>query len=163
MNEHTDSDGQPPKRRGGGSGISDQALLERMLALGRRMRTMGRPSPESLLSDSEHMVLAALSGGREMMTMKQLSERSGIPPSLISRLVKGLEERKAYVERLPSKEDRRHVYIRITEEGERTLRTYVKRRMERLRTVVRELDDEERKVVWRSIEIFEAILERSRA
>lgn len=149
-------------RRPGEPAVSDQELLERMFELSRRIQTLRRPRPESLLLESEFIVLNALAGGPKMMTMKELSERAAIPPSLISRIVKGLEERKRYVERLPSKEDRRQVHIHLTPEGERTLRNYIKRRIERLRPIVRELDAEERKVIWRSIEIFEAIMERTR-
>jgi DNA-binding MarR family transcriptional regulator len=156
---NNDARGSGERRPSAGRPISDQALLERMFNLSRRIQSLRRPFPESDLSDSEFIVLSALgSAGPDLITMKQLSERASIPPSLISRIVRGLEERKRYVERLPSKEDRRQVHIRITEQGERTLRKYIKRRIERLRPVVRELDGEERKIVWRSIEIFEAIL-----
>jgi DNA-binding MarR family transcriptional regulator len=149
--------GQAGRRR-----IGDQALLERIFSLSRRIQALRRPSPESLLSDSEFVVLSALaSAGEEFITMKRLSERASMPPSLISRIVKGLEERKGYAERLPGKEDRRQVYIRVTAEGERTLRRYIRRRIGRLRPIVRALGDEEREVVWRSIEIFETILERT--
>jgi DNA-binding MarR family transcriptional regulator len=147
----------PPDR------IGDQELLERIFGLSRKIQMLRRPAPESLLSDSEFVVLMALSSADEgLITMKQLSERAEIPPSFISRIVRGLEERKRCVERLPSKEDRRQVHIRITKEGERTLQSYIRRRIERLRPLVHELDDEERKVVWRSVEIFEAILEQTR-
>ncbi|MFH0811182.1 MAG: MarR family transcriptional regulator [Pseudomonadota bacterium] len=142
--------------------ISDQALLERLVGLARKIQTIRRPLPEGMMSESEFVILSALSGkGQEMMTMKRLSERSGMPPSLISRVVNGLEEKKQFVERVPSKDDRRQVYIRITEEGERALRKYVKRRIERLRPLVSAMDGEERTLVWRSVDIFEAALLRN--
>jgi DNA-binding MarR family transcriptional regulator len=155
---HRDSDSPP---RGKTARISDQALLERIFNLSRRIQALRRPSPESLLSESEFLVLSALpAAGADMITMKRLSERAGIPPSLISRVVKGLEERKRYVERLPSREDRRQVHIRITPEGQRVLSQYIRRRIGRLRPVVRQMSDEERGVVWRTLEVFETILER---
>jgi len=145
-----------------GRPVADEELLARIFNLGRKIQSLRRPSPESLLSESEFIVLSALQGaGGELLTMKQLSERAGMPPSLISRTVNGLEERKGYVERLPSRQDRRQVHIRLTAEGERTLRKYIKRRIERLRILISQMGDEERKVVWRSVEIFEAILERT--
>jgi DNA-binding MarR family transcriptional regulator len=164
MGERQDNEGREggrTRRPREAPAIGDQELLERIFGLSRRIQALRRPSPEGLLLESEFLVLAALAqAGPKMMTMKELSERAGIPPSLVSRHVKGLEERKRYVERLPSREDRRQVHIRLTPEGERTLRNYIRRRIERLRPIVHELDDEERQVVWRSVDIFEAILER---
>ncbi len=162
---HEQTGGAPGKPGAGpepGRRISDQALLERIFNLSRNIQALRRSSPESVLSESEFIVLSALGGtGEEMLTMKQLSERAAIPPSLISRIVRGLEEKKGYARRLPSREDRRQVHIHITAEGERALRRYIKRRIERLRPLVRELDEEERQLVWKSVEVFEAILERT--
>ncbi|TCZ78280.1 MarR family transcriptional regulator [Paenibacillus albiflavus] len=54
------------------------------------------------------------------MKVSELSERLKISPPSVSQMVNGLEE-KNYVERVTTKNDRRVVYIRLTEQGKSIL------------------------------------------
>lgn len=74
------------------------------------------------LSFSEYRVLRRLAAEPECrLRMARLADEVGLTPSAASRLVARLEEGRGLLDRCLCDHDRRGVYTRLTEEGERLL------------------------------------------
>lgn len=141
--------------------MDDQTILNEILNLSKQIQLLGRIDID-LLSESEFRVLDALCSNRKcLFNMKQISEKTNLPPSVITKAANVLEQ-KGYVERTHSREDRRQVNIKITDSGAKVLKKYQKRRMQRLKPIIQSLSDYERKVVYEGIGIFENTISKIR-
>lgn len=141
--------------------IDDQTLLNEILKLSKQIQLLGKIDVD-FFSESEIRVLDALcSKEKSVFNMKQVSQKTNLPPSIISKAANALEE-KGYVERFHNREDRRQVNIKITNNGAKVLKQHRKRRMQRLKPIIQSLTDYERTVVCEGIGIFENTISKIR-
>jgi DNA-binding MarR family transcriptional regulator len=141
--------------------IDDHTILNEILSLSKQIQLL-RKIDVDFVSESEFRVLDALcTNQKSLLNMKQVSEGTNLPPSIVSKAANALEE-KGYIGRLHSRQDRRQVNIKITEAGANVLREYHKRRMQRLRPIIENLSDYEREVICEGIGIFQDTISKIR-
>jgi len=93
------------------------------------------------LSDAQLAVLGALRAeGRR--TLSRLAERERVTAPTMSATINGLAEL-GLVVRVPDDDDRRRVYVEITEQGERVVAETIHRRDEALAAMIDEVDLDE--------------------
>lgn len=150
-------------KRSGKKRIDSQTLLNKILNLSKQIQLLGTIDVNmDFLSESESRVLDALySKEKRLLNMRQVSEKTNLQPSIISKVANVLEQKK-YIERSHSREDRRQVNIKITDTGAEVLKRYQKRRTQRLKPIIQGLSDYERKVIYESIGIFENTISKIR-
>ena len=90
------------------------------------------------MSDAQLAALGALRAhGRR--TLSGLAEHERVTAPTMSATVNGLEDL-GLVRRVPDEDDRRRVYVEITDEGEKVVAATVRRRDEALADMIAELD-----------------------
>ena len=90
------------------------------------------------LSDAQLAVLGALRAeGRR--TLSRLAERERVTAPTMSATINGLAEL-GLVVRVPDDDDRRRVYVEITEQGEKIVAATIRRRDEVLADMITEVD-----------------------
>lgn len=108
------------------------------LATFRLARRLRRERAVDSMSDAQFAVLANLRIHGKL-TLGQLAERELVTAPSMNRTVNCLEE-EGLVTRIPDDEDRRRVYIDITEEGQAIVGATVRKRDATLADALRELD-----------------------
>jgi len=78
----------------------------------------------------------------EGVTISTLSERLEISKSAVSQMINVLED-KGYVERITTKNDRRIVYVRLTESGEQSLEKSLQSLLKHLNQVFDKMGEED--------------------
>lgn len=97
------------------------------------------------MSDAQLAALGVLRvHGRR--TISGLAEHERVTAPTMSATVNGLEDL-GLVVRVPDEDDRRRVYVEITEQGEKVVAATVLRREEALADMIAELDLEDREIV----------------
>ena len=84
----------------------------------------------------------------EGVTISALSERLKISKSAVSQMINVLED-KGYVERITTKNDRRIVYVRLTEIGEQSLEKSLRSLLESLNQVFVRMGEEDTETLLR--------------
>ncbi len=102
------------------------------------------------LTDNEIHVIEAigLSGGRNMSAVAKSLQ---ITVGSLSTSVSGLVE-KGYVQRRRSEEDRRIVYVSLTEQGERAYRDRENHHRKMTMSIIKELDRDEQHVLVKTLD-----------
>lgn len=96
------------------------------------------------LSDAQLAALGALrSHGRH--TLSRLAEHERVTAPTMSTVVNGLAEL-GLVVRVPDEDDRRRVYVELTEQGEEVVAATIRRRDEALAGMIGEVDLDEREL-----------------
>lgn len=94
----------------------------------------------------------------EGVTISALSERLKISKSAVSQMINVLED-KGYVERITTKNDRRIVYVRLTEIGEQSLEKSLRSLLESLNQVFVRMGDEDTETLLRLLNKLYVIVE----
>lgn len=97
------------------------------------------------MSDAQLAALGVLRV-RGRRTISGLAEHERVTAPTMSATVNGLEDL-GLVVRVPDEDDRRRVYVEITEQGEKVVAATVLRREEALADMIAELDLEDREIV----------------
>lgn len=100
-----------------GNGEKVYQSMQKFQKLGMNLKFAGE------MPRSEFMMLKMIkidTSENEGVTISALSERLEISKSAVSQMINVLED-KGYVERITTKNDRRIVYVRLTEAGEQSL------------------------------------------
>ncbi|WP_193597015.1 MarR family winged helix-turn-helix transcriptional regulator [Microbacterium sp. YJN-G] len=96
------------------------------------------------LSDAQLAALGALRAhGRH--TLSRLAEHERVTAPTMSTVVNGLAEL-GLVVRVPDEDDRRRVYVELTEQGEEVVAATIRRRDEALASMIGEVDLDEREL-----------------
>lgn len=96
------------------------------------------------MSDAQLAALGALrTHGRR--TISRLAEHERVTAPTMSATINGLEDL-GLVVRVPDEDDRRRVYVEITEQGEKVVAATIRRRDEALADMIAELDLDERQL-----------------
>lgn len=115
------------------------------------------------LPHSEIMMLKLIKGhsaGEQGVTISNLSELSEITKSAVSQIINALED-KGYVERLTTKNDRRLVYVRLTESGSRCLSRQLKLFLKGIERIFAKMGEEDTRELLRLLEKLYSVLSES--
>ncbi len=117
----------------------EEAVIGLLMQAGRRLRTR---HPEDQV-DPSTFPLAKQLMCHEAMRLSDLAAAVELDASTVSRQVKQLEYR-GIVERTPDPEDGRASLIRITPEGRQVMHDGIRRRFERIKSVLEPWDEHDR-------------------
>ncbi|HEY8909557.1 MAG TPA: MarR family transcriptional regulator [Desulfosporosinus sp.] len=122
-----------------GSGEKIYQAMQKFQKLGVTSKFAGE------LPRSEIMMLKMINldtSQNEGVTISTLSERLEISKSAVSQMINVLED-KGYVERITTKNDRRIVYVRLTESGEQSLEKSLQSLLKHLNQVFDKMGEED--------------------
>lgn len=139
-------------------GSSPAELGERLIALVELLRTRIRPSYHTTRLTAARMSALRIiinSGGT---TGGQIAQLEQVTPATITRVLDGLVE-SGFIEREPSKRDRRIVDVRATEAGRAAFRAAEDSQIERLAGELAALDVEDRACVSEAIRHLEQVFQ----
>ncbi len=119
-----------------------EKLLEFRVALRRFHRWSEDQAQAAGLTPAQHQLLVAIKGQRhgQPPTVGDLAEHLMLRPHSTVELVAGAAAA-GLVERMPDANDRRVTRVRLTAEGDRTMRELTRPHLERLRELAALLDD----------------------
>ncbi len=119
-----------------------EKLLEFRVALRRFQRWSEEQAQAAGLTPAQHQLLVAIRGQRrgQPPTVGDLAEHLLLRPHSTVELVDRAEAA-GLVERMPDPDDRRVTRVRLTAEGDRTMRELTRPHLERLRELAAVLDD----------------------
>jgi DNA-binding MarR family transcriptional regulator len=115
------------------------------------------------LPRSEIMMLRLIkinSTGEQGVTISTLSELSEITKSAVSQVINVLED-KGYVERLTTKNDRRLVYVRLTDSGNQCLSRQLKLFLEGIEQIFAKMGEDDTRELLRLLEKLYSIMSES--
>ena len=115
-----------------------------------RLKWEQKPCQELKPSECELLGILYLNlgGGNITITPSELSDQLKITPAGVTHLINPLEET-GYIERLQDPNDRRVVFIRLTEEGKQLAELLIAQAHERLAGLVDYLGDEDSRALIR--------------
>lgn len=137
-----------------------QTATDLRLATFRLARRIRRERADDALSDAHFAVLACLRvNGR--MPLGALAQHERVTAPTMSSTVNGLAEN-GYVVRVPDEDDRRRVYVEITETGDAVVAETVRRRDTALAAALGEFDfsDAELQVLREASALMRKVAER---
>lgn len=107
------------------------------------------------LDNNEILVLSLLIKNRDTaLNMKQISEMTGLHPSILSGVLKELEFRKKYVERWRDETDLRALYVKLTKEGIEAIQGYKSLTEEIFLRILSQLSEEDRELISKAAVLF---------
>lgn len=97
----------------------------------------------------------------EEVTVSTLSEQIGVSKSAISQMINHLEDEE-YIERITTKNDRRLVYVRLTEHGERFLTEQYQRFLQGMTEIFNQMGEKDTEELLRLLEkLYEIVTART--
>lgn len=113
---------------------------------------------EMNLTGSQGMVLGSLARNGEMR-ISDLSDRMGLSNSTVSGIVDRLEK-KGFVERIRSKEDRRVVHVRVTPDFRKKAKNHFNDIEKKINTIMDKATPEEADKVFEGLDILRNLMDR---
>jgi len=107
------------------------------------------------IDNNEILVLSLLIKNKDTaLNMKQISEMTGVHPSILSGVLKELEFKKKYVERWRDQTDLRALYVKLTKEGIEAIQGYKSLTEEIFLKILSRLSEEEREFISKAADMF---------
>ena len=139
-------------------GSSPAELGERLIALVELLRNRIRPSYHSTRLTAARMSALRIIIDSDGTTGGQIAQAEQVTPATITRVLDGLDE-SGFIEREPSKRDRRIVDVKATETGRAAFRAAEDSQIERLANELATLDVEDRVSVSKAIRQLEQVFQ----
>ena len=147
FDENSESDGSSPAELG-----------ERLIALVELLRNRIRPSYHSTRLTAARMSALRIIIDSNGTTGGQIAQAEQVTPATITRVLDGLDE-SGFIEREPSKRDRRIVDVKATETGRVAFQVAEDSQIERLASELATLDVEDRVSVSKAIRQLEQVFQ----
>ncbi len=112
------------------------------------------------VSDTQCFVLVEI-GRNANISVKELAHILKLDKSGISRTVEELVQ-KGFVERQPSKEDRRYVVLNLTEKGTERFNKIEKDMNQKFKTILERIPEEKRDQVIEALQLYNAAFEATK-
>ena len=138
------------------SGSSPDELGDRLIALMENVHRMIRPSYHSTRLTAARLSAMRLIIKSEGTTGGQIAQAEQVTPATITRVLDGLHE-SGFIEREPSRRDRRIVDVRATDAGRAAFREAATAQIERLAGNLATLSAEDRAEVSEAIQHLERV------
>ena len=120
-------------------------LMETMQAMKRGMHAYQQAHAQDYpLSHAQAELLFTIRH-TQPVSAKQLAVKLNMTPGAISQFVETIEQQ-GFLERHASEDDRRVQYLKISAKGEKLIRQFEQHRTKMMRTIIRDLTDEELEV-----------------
>lgn len=137
-------------------GIRAIRLMKQIM--GSLKRSMGKQFEDLNITGPQGMLVGTLMHMGEMK-ISDLSEKLGLSNSTVSGIVDRLEGQ-GLVERTRSVEDRRVVYVNVTEEFRKKAHTHFKSIQSRFESIMSKATSEEHDVILRGLETLKKVIDR---
>ena len=142
--------------------INKGEILERIAEISQKIRTLNsfyarkiEKSEHISLDNSEILVLSVLIKSKDTpLNMKQISERTGLHPSILSGVLKELEFNKKYVERWRDEADLRALNVRLTKEGSKVIQDFKSLTEEIMLKILSLFNEEETEIILKAAYLF---------
>ena len=135
-------------------------LGERLIALTEVLRRRVRPSYHSTRLTAARMSALRIIIENDGSTGGQIAQAEQVTQATITRVLDGLDQ-SGFIERTPSRHDRRIVDVRATDEGRNAFREAVASHIERLAGDLTTLDTNERSTVSDALRHLERVFQNS--
>ncbi len=139
---------------------SSGELGERLIALAELLRRRMRPSYHSTRLTAARMSAMRIIIENDGTTGGQIAQAEQVTQATITRVLDGLYDG-GFIERTPSRHDRRIVDVRATDEGRNAFREAVASHIERLAGDLATLDADERSTVSDALRHLERVFQNS--
>lgn len=113
---------------------------------------------EMKLTGPQGMLIGTLAHS-EQMKISELSEKIGLSNSTVSGIIDRLEKQ-GLVERIRSEEDRRVVYVKVTEEFQKSAKKRFQELEEKLEALMLNASSEEREKILEGLDTLKHVIER---
>ncbi|BAQ11044.1 transcriptional regulator marr family [Bacillus sp. OxB-1] len=131
-------------------------MLELYFSLSRFIKQVYEDFPEPV-SMPQMAILFALEG-RDDLTMQKVARQVAMDITTFSRQVQSLEK-KGYIERVPSEQDRRYYFLGLTVEGERVVGEMNRLFVSRFDQLFSGMNEFEMETIKRSIQVLSGKLD----
>lgn len=139
-------------------GIRAIRLIKQVMGSVKRM--MGKQFEEMNITGPQGMLVGTLIHYGDMK-ISDLSEKLGLSNSTVSGIVDRLENQ-GFVERTRSKEDRRVVYVNVTQEFKKNAEVKFKAFEKRFEDTMSKATSEEFDIILKGLETLKEVIERQR-
>jgi DNA-binding MarR family transcriptional regulator len=103
-------------------------------------------------------MIIGLIGKNGRMKISDISEKMGLSNSTVSGIIDRLEQRDV-VKRVRSEEDRRVVYVFLSDNAEELFKTFTKQSSENLAKMMKKATDEDREKIEEALHILQKLLD----
>lgn len=140
-------------------GIAVVKLMKQVM--GALKQNMGHKFKELNLTGPQGMLIGILSHNNKEMKVSDLSEKLGLSNSTVSGILDRLENQ-GLIERTRSKEDRRVVFVSVTEEFKRTAQEHFSDMESSFEAMTSKATPEEVDTIIKGLDMLKTIIERQK-